>query len=128
MLRDIEKLKARVANLEIVSTVPEADVTINDVSVGRTPLAKPILVSAGRHKVTVSKAGFTAATKVIEIASGDSLKVPVEPVAQSAAPTAVVPVEVPGPPSIRPARRRPTTHPRRPRPRGRRASRQSSSA
>jgi PEGA domain len=96
VLKDIEKLKSRVATVEIVSTVPDAEISIDDVSMGKTPLAKPILVSAGRHKISVSKAGFTASTKVIEIASGDSLKLPLDPAAQGTAPAPVI-VEVPRP-------------------------------
>ncbi len=80
--RDIEKLQARVANLEIATTVPDAEITIDDVSVGRSPLPRPVMVSAGRHKVTVSRAGFTAATKVVEIASGDLLQVSLDPIEQ----------------------------------------------
>ena len=88
--RDIDKLRARTANMEIVVTVPDADVAIDDVVVGKSPMAKPILVSAGRHKVTISKVGFTSTSKVVEIASGDSLKVPIDPVEQKVAPIVVV--------------------------------------
>jgi len=97
--RDIDKLKARVANVEITSAVADADVTIDDVSFGKTPIGKPILVSAGRHKVTVSKPGFTAASKVIEIASGDKVTVPLDPVEQKSAPPVVV---APPPPAGEP--------------------------
>jgi hypothetical protein len=84
--RDIEKLLARVANFEIVTTVPDADITIDDIAVGKSPLAKPILVSAGKHKIAISKAGFTATTKIIEIASSETQKVPIDPVKIEVAP------------------------------------------
>jgi hypothetical protein len=96
--RDIDKLKSRVANLEIVVTIPDADITVDDLSVGKSPLAKPLMVSAGRHKVTVSKPGFTASTKVIDIASGDSLKLPLDPVEQKSAPVVVAPPAATGEP------------------------------
>jgi hypothetical protein len=89
--RDIDKLRARVANMEILATVPDADIAIDDVVIGKSPLPKPIMVSAGRHKVTISKTGFTPTTKMIEIASGDSLKVPIDPIEQKATPIVVVP-------------------------------------
>jgi hypothetical protein len=92
--KDIEKLKARVANLEVACTVPDAEVTLDDVAVGKCPVPKPILVSAGRHKVSVSKVGFTSSTKVVELASGDTLKVSLDPVEQKTA-TPVGPVEPP---------------------------------
>jgi hypothetical protein len=102
VLRDIEKLRARVATIEIVSSVPDAEVTLDDVTVGKTPLLKPILVSAGRHRITVSKAGFTATAKVVEVASGDSPKVPLDPAGElKAAPppaTGTDPVEPAKPP------------------------------
>ncbi len=44
------------------------------------------MVGAGRHKITVSKAGFTASTKVVEVASGDQPKVPIDPVEIKSAP------------------------------------------
>lgn len=94
--RDIDKLKARVANLDITSAVPDAEVTIDDVAVGKTPLSKPIMVSAGRHKITVSKVGFTSATRVIEVASGDAPKVQLDPVEQKTA-APVGPAEPPRP-------------------------------
>ncbi|APR84856.1 TonB-dependent receptor [Minicystis rosea] len=106
--RDIDKLKARVANLEITSAVPDAEVTIDDVLVGKTPLGKPTLVSAGRHKVTVSKSGFTPTTRIIEIASGDRQTVALDPVEQQkatgpvVAPAPPVPTETPAPPTTAP--------------------------
>ena len=44
--------------------------------------SRPVLVSAGKHKVTVSKVGFTSATKVVEIASAESVKVALDPIEQ----------------------------------------------
>jgi hypothetical protein len=42
--------------LEVVTDVPGADVAVNDVHAGKTPLAMP--VRPGKHKVTVSRDGF----------------------------------------------------------------------
>jgi len=102
--KDVEKLKARVANLEITVNVPDAEVLIDDVSVGKAPLPKTVLVSAGRHRIIVSKAGFGSVTKVVEIASAELQKVPVELV-ENVAPvvldpakgTATTPALVPAP-------------------------------
>lgn len=80
--KDIEKLRSRVANLDISANVPDVEIAVDDVVVGRTPLAKPIMVSAGRHKITASKEGFRTATRVVEVASADSLKVPLELIEQ----------------------------------------------
>jgi PEGA domain len=76
--RDIEKLKSRVANIEIEVNVPDAEVTIDEISAGKTPLPKSVLVGAGRHRIVVSKPGFTPITRVVEIASAELKKVPID--------------------------------------------------
>jgi hypothetical protein len=76
--RDIEKLKSRVANLEITVNVADAEIALDDAPIGKSPLAKPVMVSAGKHKLTVSKTGFTSATKLVEVASGDTPKITLE--------------------------------------------------
>ncbi len=114
--KDIEKLLARVANFNIVTNVVDADITIDDVSVGKSPLTKSIMVSAGKHKITASKAGFTSTTKVVEIASSETQNVPIDPVKIEVAPPPVVvappveagtpppPTELPPPPPPAPTR------------------------
>ncbi|MEO5726593.1 MAG: PEGA domain-containing protein [Byssovorax sp.] len=102
--KDIEKLKTRVANLEIAVNVPDAEVTVDDVSAGKSPLPKTVLVGAGRHRIVVSKAGFGSVTRVVEIASAELQKVPVElvetkPVAPDKPPPASLPPPPPPPPS-----------------------------
>jgi hypothetical protein len=93
--KDIEKLKARVAKVEIVANVEGAEITIDDVPSGKTPLAKPVLVSAGRRKITVSKNGWLPATKLVDVAGADSLRVSLELTENQAA--GPVPVPVPSP-------------------------------
>jgi hypothetical protein len=88
--KDIEKLKSRVANLEITANVPDAEIAIDDVPIGKAPLPKPVLVSAGRHKVSASKEGRLPATKVVDIAGTDTLRVSLE-LAEPSATTVVTP-------------------------------------
>ncbi len=76
--KDIEKLKSRVANLEIAVNVPDAEVTIDELSAGKTPLPRSVLVGAGRHRIVVSKPGFVTITRVVEIASAELQKIPIE--------------------------------------------------
>ena len=67
--------------------------TIDDVSVGKTPLPKALLVSAGRHRITITKPGFTAVTRVVEIASAEVQKVTVDLVEIGSAAAPPVPVD-----------------------------------
>jgi hypothetical protein len=75
---DLKRLDSRVARLEIVVNVEGADVAIDDVTVGRSPLREPILVGAGRRKIAVTKAGLAPATRVIDVAGGDRPRVALE--------------------------------------------------
>ncbi|NUQ75522.1 MAG: PEGA domain-containing protein, partial [Polyangiaceae bacterium] len=74
--KDIDKLRARIANLEITTNVPDVDIAIDDVPHGKTPFQKPLMVGAGRHRITASKEGFRSVTKLVEVAGADSLKIP----------------------------------------------------
>lgn len=88
--KDLEKLRSRVANLEITTNVPDAEISIDDVPIGKTPLPKPVLVSAGRHKVSASKEGRMPTTKVVDIAGTDTLRVSLE-LAETSGATVVTP-------------------------------------
>lgn len=99
--RDIEKLRARIANIEVTTNVPDVEITLDDVLVGKTPLAKPLVVSAGRHKIGASKEGFKPITKVLDVAGADSLKLPLtltEEKAVVVAPPTATTTEPPPPP------------------------------
>ncbi len=72
---DLKKAESRVARVEIAVNVEGADIVIDDVTVGRSPLREPVLVSAGRRKIVATKVGLTAVTRVIDVAGGDRPRV-----------------------------------------------------
>lgn len=74
--KEIEKLRARVASLEITTRLPGVDIAVDDQPAGRTPLT--LTVSAGRRKLTASRAGKPVLTRVVEIAGGDVKKITLE--------------------------------------------------
>lgn len=100
---DIDRLKGRVATLRISTSLPGAEILIDDVAQGTTPLAAGVLVSAGRRKVTARIEGSAPVTKIVEIAGGDSTDVMIDlgaaPAASSSttppSTTAATPVEAP---------------------------------
>ncbi len=87
---DLKRLESRVARLEIAVNVEGADVTVDDLSVGKSPLASPVLVSAGRRRVAATKAGLSSASRTIDVAGGDKPKVTLELVESQTAPQIVV--------------------------------------
>jgi hypothetical protein len=78
--KQIDQLLSKVATVEITSAVTAAEVTVDDASVGLTPLGRNIMMSAGKHKLSVSKAGYVASSKNIEVAGGDKMSVQLDPV------------------------------------------------
>ncbi len=83
---DLEKLKARVATLRITTTRPGAEILVDDAVVGTTPLEAPVIVGAGKRKVTARIAGAEPMTKVLEVAGTDVVDVAFDLEAGSAPP------------------------------------------
>jgi hypothetical protein len=73
--RELERLKTRVAKVAITVNVPGADIYVDDVLVGQSPLADPVLLSAGQRRIRASRYGRTPTSKVVEIAGGDTPRI-----------------------------------------------------
>jgi hypothetical protein len=65
--RDVEKLRSRVATITLKLNVPDAEVRVDDQLV-QLPDTGALLVSAGKRKIEISKAGFKSITRTEEIA------------------------------------------------------------
>jgi Tetratricopeptide repeat len=72
--KSIEKLRTRVATVEVTANYPGVEIAVDDLPVGKTPLAEPLMVSAGRRKVTATRAGKQPVTQIVELAGGDTKK------------------------------------------------------
>ncbi|MCU1280467.1 MAG: TonB-dependent receptor, partial [bacterium] len=70
----VEVLRGRVGRI-ILTSDAACDVTIDDQPTGTTPLDGPILVSVGPRKLTVTCAGPRSASKRVEVAAGETLRV-----------------------------------------------------
>jgi hypothetical protein len=75
---DVDLLKGRVATLRVVSATTGAQLTLDDVSLGTTPLSAPIAVGAGRHKLVESKEGFADVERTFDIAGEETLDVKID--------------------------------------------------
>lgn len=80
----IRSLEQKVATLEIVSSVPGARISIDDVPVGEVPL-KDQRVNPGSRRITASKAGYNPSTIVVTVVASEARRVSIDPqrVAQS---------------------------------------------
>jgi tetratricopeptide (TPR) repeat protein len=68
---ELPKLRARVATATITTNVSGATVSIDDEVVGTTPIASPVLLNPGVHRIVVRKDGFAESLRRIEVAGGD---------------------------------------------------------
>lgn len=74
---EIATLTGRVATLTVTTSEPGASIAVDDVAVGKTPLAA-FKLSAGRHRVTATIQGRPTVTEVIDLAGGDERKLALE--------------------------------------------------
>jgi tetratricopeptide (TPR) repeat protein len=74
----IEVLKTRVGRLSIVTVPPGAEVSLDDVVVGKTPLAERLVVSVGHRKVIAALAGRSPVVRYVDVAADESASVSLE--------------------------------------------------
>ena len=71
----IDELRGRVAHVRVATNVDGAEIAVDDAVVGTTPLASPLLVSAGRRKIVASKPGRTPVVRFVDVAGEDAVDV-----------------------------------------------------
>lgn len=69
------KLAERIARIQVTTNADGADVRIDDVSVGSSPLPEPIAVNVGTRKVSVFKSGSPVVFRVVTVAGKETLKI-----------------------------------------------------
>jgi hypothetical protein len=109
--KDLDRLKKLVATIRVTVNKPGADVALDDVAVGRSPLPDPLLVGAGRHRITVTLAPSPVVTRIVDVAGGDQSDVAID-LSEPAPPPVVeapkpVPIVAPPPPAEPPPSRAP---------------------
>lgn len=89
----VQKLQARIAYVEVRVNLDGAEVRVDDVAVGTSPLAKPIAVNPGPRHISAIKTGWTAAAQSITAAGGDHVNLVLELSALSPAKSRVLSLE-----------------------------------
>jgi hypothetical protein len=69
------RLGERIGRIQVTTNVSGADIRIDDVSVGTSPIAEPIPVNVGTRKVSASKAGAPEMFRVVTVAGKEHLKI-----------------------------------------------------
>lgn len=98
--RDVEtqltKLASRIATVVLTSNVPGAEIFVDEVSVGTSPLQGPVKVSSGTRTIAAVSSGRPRVAQVIDVAGGDTVAVQLSfpQVAELARPPAPLPTTV----------------------------------
>jgi hypothetical protein len=72
------KIKNRIGTLEISSNIKGAELFVDDVSVGTTPLAAPVEVSAGQRRISASAPGKMTITRIVDVVGDETERVALE--------------------------------------------------
>lgn len=73
-----QKLDERIAYVEVVCNVEGADIRVDDMSVGMSPLSSPIAVNAGPRRISAVKPGFAVATRMITVVGKEKTSVTID--------------------------------------------------
>lgn len=72
------RLEERIATVEIACNLDGAEIRVDDLPVGISPLLGPVTVNAGPRRITAIKPGYPAAARRITVAGTEKAKVTVE--------------------------------------------------
>ena len=72
------KLEKRIGTVEIVCDVNDADIRIDDISVGKSPLESPVLVNAGPRRIAAVKTGYPVSARIVTLAGMERATVKLE--------------------------------------------------
>ncbi len=95
VLLEISRIEKYISQLDLSASVDGAEVSIDGLVVGVTPLASPVRVSVIRHRVVITSVGYGAWERTIDVAGGEEKAVAADLVATTAtapAPSATTPV------------------------------------
>jgi PEGA domain len=98
----IDELRKKVGNLKIAASVEGAEIVVDDVPVGVSPLPAPVVVNVGRHKLTATAKGYAPATRQVDVASMEETAATLDLPKLDAGPPKIVPAD-PTPPKRGPS-------------------------
>jgi hypothetical protein len=82
---EIEKQRARIGTIEVRTVPAAAEIRVDGQLVGKTPLAQPVLVTAGSHTVEALLSGYAPLVRELDVAGTAQIEIDLrlDPVAQS---------------------------------------------
>jgi hypothetical protein len=77
--RELTEIRSLVAEITVIVEGAPADIEVDGLLEGTTPLDRPLLLGSGRHVIRASRSGELADEKAIEVVSGQNATVKLEP-------------------------------------------------
>jgi tetratricopeptide (TPR) repeat protein len=73
-----QKLEERIASIEIDCNIDGADIRVDDMYVGVSPLSFPVLVNAGPRRIIAVKPGYSVAARLVTVGGKEKARVSLE--------------------------------------------------
>ncbi len=70
--RTLTVLRTRIGKVDLSASLSGAELFVDDESVGHAPLAKPLTVNVGKHRVAAAKEGHATVARTVEVTAGDT--------------------------------------------------------
>jgi tetratricopeptide (TPR) repeat protein len=86
-----QKIEKRIARIDVDCNVDGADIRVDEISAGISPLPLPILVNSGPRRVSAVKAGYPVTAQIVTVAGGEQVKLRLEMLALSDLPSKPTP-------------------------------------
>lgn len=64
----IEELRGKVGRIKVVTNVSGAEIAVDDITVGASPLPESVVVNIGRRKVSAALRGYAPVQRVLDVA------------------------------------------------------------
>ncbi len=64
----IEELRGKVGKIKVVTNVSGAEIAVDDITVGASPLPESVVVNIGRRKVSATLRGYAPVQRVLDVA------------------------------------------------------------
>ncbi len=74
----VDDLRKRVGKITLKNLVDGTEIAVDDLPVGVSPLAEPMVVNAGRHKLSVTASGYAPLQRMVDVASMEEATVSLE--------------------------------------------------
>ncbi len=78
VMADLQMLASRTATLKVETNVNGAELLVNDLVVGVSPLSEPLLLDAGEHRLSARKVGYHTRITQVTLAGRDASSVRLE--------------------------------------------------